>query len=75
MIAGAGLDLDRDMAQPRYPDEPRFVARGRFRLVRNQRHDRGAMTGADAPNVEVGYPIIAPGFKEMRRNRQVGQPS
>src|ERR1700730_13448440 len=53
MIAGAWLDLDRDMAQPRYPDEPRFVARGRFRLVRNQRHDRGAMTGADAPNVEV----------------------
>ena len=69
------MDLDRDMAQPRYPDEPRFVARGRFRLVRNQRHDRGTMTGADAPNVEVGYPIIAPGFKAMRRNRQVGQPS
>jgi len=53
MIAGAAFNLDSDVAQARNPDESRFIARGRFRLLRNQRHDGGAMAGADAPNVEV----------------------
>ena len=53
MIAWTGLNLDGHMAQARNPGKPRLVARGRFRLLRNQRHDGGAMAGADAPNVEV----------------------
>jgi hypothetical protein len=65
VIAWAGLNLDSDVTQPRNPDKPRFVAGGRFRLVRNQRNDGGAMAGADAPNVEIGYAILAPGFETM----------
>jgi len=65
MIAWAGLNLGCDMTQARNPDKPRFVACGRFRLVRNQRHDCGAMAGTDAPNVEVGYSILPLGFEAM----------
>ena len=59
MIARAGLNLNSDVTEARNPDKPRLVTGGRFRLVRNQRNDGGAMAGADAPNVEVGYAIIA----------------
>jgi len=66
MIAWAALNLNSDMTQARNPDKPRLVTGGRFRLVRNQRDDGGAMAGADAPNVEVGYAIIALRFEAMR---------
>jgi hypothetical protein len=66
MIAWAALNLNSDMTQARNPDKPRLVTGGRFPLVRNQRYDCGAMDRADAPNVEVGYAIIALGFEAMR---------
>ena len=66
MIAWARLNLDSDVTQARNPDKPRLVTGWRFRPVRNQRHDCGTMARADAPNVEVGYAIIALRFEAMR---------
>ena len=63
MIAWAGLNLNSDVTQARNPDKPRLVCG--VRLVRNQRNDGGAMAGADAPNVEVGYSILPLGFEAM----------
>jgi len=66
VIARAGLNLNSDVTEARNLDKPRLVTGGRFRLVRNQRNDGGAMAGADAPNVEVGYAIFALRFEAMR---------
>jgi hypothetical protein len=66
VIAWAGLNLDSDVTQARNPGKSRLVTGGRLRLVRNQRYDCGAMAGADAPNMEVGYAIIALRFEAMR---------
>jgi hypothetical protein len=57
--AGAALDLDRDVAETREPGEPGLVDCGRLRSVRHERHHRGVMARADAPDVEIGDTVVA----------------
>jgi hypothetical protein len=43
ILARRGLNLDGDVTETRKPNEAGLVARGHFRLVRNQGHDDGTM--------------------------------
>ena len=54
---GAGLHLDRNVAQVAQAAEPALVGGGRQRVIRDQRYHGCPMAGADLPQMQIGYPI------------------
>src|SRR5438093_1123781 len=66
VLAGAGLDLDGDVAEAADSGEPRLVDGGRPGPVRDQGHDSGAVARADAPEMQVRDPVVGFGFEALR---------
>src|SRR5207249_2942016 len=66
MLAGAGLDLDGDVAEAADAGEPRLVAGGRLGPVGDQGHDGRTVAGADAPQMQVADTVMRAGFEASR---------
>ena len=69
-VIGTGVNLDGHVGQARQALESRFVDRRVAQIVRDDRADDGRMTRTDAPQVQIGDPVVAnlePGLGAIRQ--------
>lgn len=61
-VAGTGFDFDRQMAETGNPGKPALVSSRRHRVIGHNRNNRGAVSGTDLPEMQVGD-AVALGFQ------------